>query len=179
MPNTSSKVDSAIDPLRIAEKITEVVAAILSTAFLSGINIVVSGHLLGYALSISGEEEATNDGNVFWLRIPYIFSIRVRGALVVAGFTAYSVSLALTGTILPKYAKLIFIDNLNATTSQWNACQGLAALVSVVFCLMLAAFRLLFDLWRAKELTNTRKVEVDTPEARVKKLVSDNERRNG
>lgn len=120
-------------------KILEYLGIIFSTVFISGINIALSGHLLGYILNLKGSEE-----NKFIMKVPGVLQIKIQGDRVIAGFAAFSVSLIIVGFGFTETAKNVFITNLTATDSVWNACQGLAASISLSFCLVVGAIKFAF-----------------------------------
>jgi FtsH-binding integral membrane protein len=147
----------------------EVVGLVLSTAFLSAINIAVSGHLLGYALNLRRPAQAH-----FTLGVPWVFSVKIRGITVLAGFAAYSLSLLLVGLTLSSVAKTVFIANLEATKSPWTACQAFAGVITVFACLLLASLRIALDTIQIKTDQRRRETAVETPAERAKRLVQGN-----
>jgi hypothetical protein len=170
MPATPDPNSGNVPSSEVVQKIIDVLSLLLSTIFLSGINIAISGHLLGYVFGLNQDGE-----DDFTLRIPFMFTIRVKGACVVAGFTAYSLSLAIIGFEFSAAAKRVFIENLSATTSPWNACQGLAAILSVFLCLVCAGVRMIIDfrLARAAVARVTSTARQKTLEERAQSLIED------
>lgn len=120
-------------------EIPEYLGLIFSTIFISGINIILSGHLLGYLLNLEDRSE-----NSFRLRLPWMLDIKIQGDKVIAGFAAFSISLLLVGFKLSTIATTIFITNLEATDSQWTACQALATSISLTFCIIVGGIKFLF-----------------------------------
>ena len=80
---------------------------VLSTLVISGINIAISGHILGYVLNLDESGD-----NYFLLPFPPILKLRINGNKVFAGFASFTLSLLIVGCFLPSIAKLIFIENL-------------------------------------------------------------------
>jgi hypothetical protein len=141
------------------------ISLIFSTIFLSAINIAVSGHLLGYALGLSEKES-----DHFTIPIPYILRIKIRGSSVVAGFASLCISLLIVGLFISNVAHIIFINNLNATTSHWTACQLMATSVSVVVSLLIALVRTIIIFLKYSGPNSGEPPE--TPEERVKNLIN-------
>ena len=111
-----------------------ILETVLSTLFISGINIIISGHILGYAFGLS-----TSGKDHFTLYLPPVIRLKVSGKRTFAGFAAFTISLLMVGIFLSEYANQIFIVNLGATESRWTAAQSLAATLSLIFCLLISA----------------------------------------
>lgn len=159
MPNTSTNPD-------VLEQITGSLSLLFSVLMLTGINIAISGHLLGFVFNLE-----TSGRDHFTLRIPFILHLKITGRQVAAGFAAFSLPLLVVGLFLHKAANEIFVMSMQATDKQWLACLALAACVSIITCLFLGAIRmiwLMFDLWRE----NRKKPPGPSPEERVQKLIS-------
>jgi hypothetical protein len=118
------------------EKYLEYLAIIFSTIFISGINIILSGHLLGYVLNLNYEST-----NSFRLKIPWMLDIKIKGDRVFAGFAAFSISLLIVGIWFTDFANSVFINNLRATDSNWTACQALATSFSLSICLIVGGLK--------------------------------------
>jgi len=127
----SSEYLDKLDP----DKLSKFFGAIFSTVIISGINVVVSGHLLGYILDL---EEKDGDNNYFGVSIPPFIKAKAKGARAIAGLAAFGVSIVIVGLFLSNQARDIFIVNMAATKSQWTACQALATSISLTFCIILA-----------------------------------------
>ncbi len=127
----SSEYLDKVDP----DKLIKFFGAVFSTVIISGINVVVSGHLLGYILNL---EEKDGDKNYFGVSIPPFIKARAKGTRAIAGLAAFGVSIVIVGLFLSNQARDIFIVNMAATKSQWTACQALATSISLTFCILLA-----------------------------------------
>ena len=136
---------------------------LLSTVVISGINIAISGQLLGYVLGLNSDAS-----DHFTLRIPYLFRLQAQGRQVAAGFASFSLSLLLVGLELPAVARRVFIDSLQATDKQWIACQGLAAIISVGVCLGLGAMRTSWSYYSAQ----VNVIEAPSPQERAANLIA-------
>jgi len=148
-----------------ATNLVEILSPILSTVFISGINIIISGHILGYVFDFSQSGK-----NHFTLRVPLILRLGIRGNRAFAGFAAFTISMLIVGIFLPKQANQIFIQNMGATNSQWTAIQSLAASISVVSCLILCALRSISVNIRSW-FNKMKKASIEpTAEERVRKL---------
>lgn len=148
-----------------AANIADVLSTVLSTVFISGINIIVSGHILGHIFAFRQTGK-----NYFTLQVPLMLRLGIRGNRAIAGFAAFTVSLLIVGIFLPDVANRLFIQNMGATDSQWTAIQSLAAAISVVFCLILGALR---AIWVSiKSWIQKRKDESaePTPKERARRL---------
>lgn len=143
--------------------ILELLGIVFSTVFISGMNIILSGHLLGYVFNLND-----HGGNRFTLKVPYILELKIRGDRVIAGFAAFSMSLMLVGFFLTDTAKTIFIDNLKATDNSWTACQALATSISLTVCLLSGGIK--FFILGIK-FASASSVE-GNPDERVQKLIS-------
>lgn len=139
---------------------------ILSTIFLSGVNIILSGHILGSAFNLK-----TTGSNFFTLNIPNFLYLEVKGDRAIAGFAAFAVSLIFVGIVLSDLAELLFIKNMRATDDKWTAVQSLAASLSVICCLIIGAFKSMvnsFLSWRKSRETEETQL---TPNERVSSLI--------
>jgi hypothetical protein len=116
---------------------------LFSTVFISGINIALSGHLLGYILNLD-----ERGANMFTLKIPFMLTIKIKGNKVIAGFAAFSISLMIVGFWFSDTAALVFMDRLKATESNWTACQALATSISLTFCLVIGGIKFFIQLIR-------------------------------
>jgi hypothetical protein len=172
-------------PKSIEESILATLGLVFSIVFLSAINIIISGHLLGYALKLTSEDrEATaakkgktagqNQGNVFTLGIPINvgvkLSLTVRGPQALAGFAAFGISLGIIGFFLSRQADTVFVHNLGATENHFVACQALATLFSVVICVVSGGLRLVADQFYIHRLSQRGRPVAKTPEQRAKDL---------
>ena len=81
MPNAPQKTDPFDQTL-------SALGLLFSVLMLAGINIAISGHLLGFVFNLetSGKEH-------FTLRIPFVLHLKIKGKQVAAGFAAFSLSL--------------------------------------------------------------------------------------
>ncbi len=138
---------------------------LFTTIVISGINILVSGHILGFVLGLG-----IDGNNHFTIKIPLLLHMQVRGDRVVAGFAAFAVSLLVVGIYMPTVAKLVFIENLQATNEQWTACQGLAAIMGVVGCILLAFVKQLK--FSVSTVLSDAQLRPESPEERARKLTS-------
>jgi hypothetical protein len=169
----------------VEESILAALGLVFSIVFLSGINIIISGHLLGYALKLTSEDrEATaakkgkpagqHQGNVFTLSIPINvgvkLSLTVRGPQALAGFAAFGISLGIVGFFLSRQADIVFIHNLAATDNHFVACQALATLFSVVLCVVSGGLRLVADQFYIYSVSQRGRTVEKTPEQRAKDL---------
>jgi hypothetical protein len=121
-----------------ANTVAEHLTAILSSVFLAAINIGISAHLLTYVLALDG----TGD-DFFTIQLPETFRLSIRGKQVVAGFCAFGVSLLFVSTVLARFSQTVFIQNTGATESKWTAVELMAALLSLIGCLLLAGIKLM------------------------------------
>jgi hypothetical protein len=166
--------------------ILEGLGIVLSIAFLSAINIIISGHLLGFALKLpSDQKDNTNtkkgknvdqkSGNQFGIGVPYNLGVTlylaVRGPNALAGFTAFAISLGVVGLFLFQLADTVFIHNLGATDNRFVACEALAAVLSVVICVICGGARLLVDQYKLQRVHEELKPNEKTPEQRAEDLV--------
>lgn len=155
----------ASNGVELAKDAVDMLELLFSTLFLSAINIVISGQILGEIFSLP-----TSGDDYFTLRVPSVMSLKVSGKATRAGFTAFAVSLLIVGVWLPEQATQIFSVNLRATESRWTAALSLAAALSLVSCLFIAGARALFLILRGAFVTRAHKPE-PTPDERVKMLV--------
>ena len=120
--------------------------------FLCLLNIIVSGHLLGYVFKLppSGEGVVT-------VRLPFFVNFPVRGKRAVAGLASFAVTLAIVALWLSEPAYDMFVENTAITTSQATASTGLAATLSVAACLVLLFFRGVGEIGRYLIQRNKRK----------------------
>ena len=118
------------------KKLISGLETLFSLLVISGINIVISGHLLGFVFDLDEDKPY-----YFNIPIPKIFQIGVKGREVIAGFAAFTISLLFVGVFLSDTAREIFIERMEATDSQWTACQSLATGLSVLLCLLLTMIR--------------------------------------
>jgi hypothetical protein len=110
---------------------------LFNASFLCAINIVISGHLLGYVFNLS------NQGRDFFrVRIPWLHDMGITGRRVIAGFTALTISIFVVGFFFHKLAKEMFINNMGATDDKWLACLYFSTGFSVTICLLLSSIRL-------------------------------------
>lgn len=147
------------------DQLLEIINTILSTAFISGINIIVSGHILGYVFNLKGSKE-----NHFTLQVPFVLKLGIVGNRAFAGFAAFTLSLLLVACCLSDFACKLFIVNLCATDNRWTATQALATSISVVVCLSILIGRAIWtciSIWQAK---NRRPMDTPSPEERAKSL---------
>jgi hypothetical protein len=132
-----------------AQYVLETLGVVFSTVVISGINIIISGHLLGYVLNFgeggspSSHDVTPGKNNIFQIWFPWLLRLGITGNHVIAGFASFTISLLVVGIFLPRQARQIFIDNLQATDSQWIACQSLAAGLAVFVCVLLSGCRLI------------------------------------
>jgi hypothetical protein len=122
---------------------------LLSGIIIAGINIILSGYLWGSILSLE-----KNGEDYFYIPIPPILGLKIRGQQVIAGLTAFTISLLLVGIFLHNAAHHIFITNLQCTNNQLLACELLATSLSVVLCafvLMVKSLMIYYKLMNIKE----------------------------
>lgn len=102
--------EQVIDPLDI-ERLISIFQSIFSIFILVPIAIASTGVFLGYVFSLE-------DGDNF-MSIPVLFvlGIKVTGGKVIAGFTAFLISLFLVGYFLVEVAVKVFIENIQMTQS--------------------------------------------------------------
>ena len=154
------------DESNIAEQVIKVLGLVFSSVVISGINIAISGHILGYVFNFAEEGE-----NHFTLPLPPVLRVRISGNSVFAGFASFTLSLLLVGCLMSEMAVQIFIHQLDATSSKWVACQSLAAGISVILCLVLGGIRwFITDIFNRKRIERMKK-DVLTPEERVRRLI--------
>ena len=146
--------------------IVDIISTILSTVVISGINIIISGHLLGSILRLS------TDGKIFFsIRVPLVIHLDVRGKQALAGFAAFTISLFVTGVFFDQLAVEIVIDNMSATQSKWIAVQSFAAALSLAVCLFIGFVRLVGSyIFLARSPPEKPK---QSPEERVKQLTKE------
>jgi hypothetical protein len=143
--------------------ILELLGIVFSTVFISGMNIVLSGHLLGYVFSLDDR-----GSNRFTLKVPYILELKIKGDRVIAGFAAFSISLLFVGFFLSDIANTIFMDNLKATENAWTACQALATSISLSVCLISGGIKFFVI---GVKFASSSSIE-GNPDERVQKLIS-------
>jgi hypothetical protein len=153
------------DNSAVEGKILDLLALVFSTIVISGINIAISGHILGYVLNLD-----TSGDNHFTIPLPPVLRLEVKGSRVVAGFCAFSLSLLLVGVFLPGLSREVFIERLQATDSRWTAAQSLAAILSVALCVIAGSIKafaisLFGILAQRKEIS-------ESPEERARRLAS-------
>ena len=149
-----------------ATNVVEILSTILSTVFISGINIIISGQILGHVFAFSQSGK-----NHFTLHVPLMLRLGIRGNRAFAGFAAFTISMLIVGIFLPKQANQIFIQNMGATESQWTAIQSLAASISVISCLILCALRSIWVTIRSWFIKRKESSIEPTAEERVRKLI--------
>lgn len=120
--------------------IISVLTLILSVTVTAAINIIVSGHLLGYAFSL-----AEDDNNHFTINIPFVIYIKLKGKKVIAGFVGFAISLLIVILFFSDMPRQIFIDKYAVTCDSWSALQAMAALISVPICLVIALIRYIYE----------------------------------
>ena len=150
----------------IVANIIDKLSTIFSTVSISGINIIISGHILGYLFSFNNSGK-----NHFTLLVPPILHLGVRGVRTFAGFAAFTISMLVVGYFLPEQATKIVIENMHAPCNQWTATQLLAASLSVVSCLILCAVRSICTIIYLRFSRMKRKAQEPTNEERVRKLI--------
>lgn len=145
------------------KQLGDVILFLLSSAAISGINIIASGQLLGFILGL------TPDGtDHFTIRIPLIFHLELRGRSVTAGFAAFAISLFVVGYFLSDITKKVFIDNLEAATTKFTASQMMATTLSVSICVLVAGVRHVS--WQRAEAFRSRASTGPSEDQRVKNL---------
>lgn len=122
------------------ENMLSLVGAVFSFTLTAGINVIISGHLLGYVFGLKEDEE-----NHFTIRIPPVFKLKATGQKVIAGFIGFAISLLIVMFLLNDLPKHLFIDQYKVTDNSWIALQTMAALVSVPICLILAFIRYVLE----------------------------------
>lgn len=145
-------------------------AIILSTVVISGINIIVSGHLLGYTFGLLKEDLDDHKNSWFRIWFPWVLHLGISGHCVYAGFASVAVFILFVGTCMSSTACTVFITNLGATDNKWVACQSLAASLSVLSCLIFASFRRIYDFCKAIKQTGNSALAL---EERATRLVSE------
>jgi hypothetical protein len=150
----------ASTPSSLSAQLVDLLVVVLSAVVISGINIIVSGHILGSILSLRPEGE-------YYIRIPLppVLDMRIRGSSVVAGFSAFAISLLAVAAFWIDAAKSMFIAHMQATEKPLTACELLATLVSVLGCVLIATLVKGFQQLKGA----TAKIELD--EAQVDKLI--------
>lgn len=121
------------------EHITNALGTVFSILLIAGINIIVSGHLLGFVFDL----DEKGDGH-FKLPVPPVMNFGVYGNRVIAGFAAFALSFLCVIVFFIDFSIEVFITKLDATLNPLVAAQSLAALISVAVCVFLALIRYLF-----------------------------------
>jgi hypothetical protein len=165
-PDTAPQAPAAPALPAGAERLISLMGVVFSTVVLSGINIAVSGQLLGYLFNL-GKDGSDH----FTMKIPSMLEIKLRGAQVAAGFAAFTVSLLLVGIFLSTAAHRIFVVQLGATENRWIASQALATSLSVTVCLLLGGVKTMVIVGRAYYLRQSVPVPSDTE--RVARLIEE------
>jgi len=124
--------------------LVDALALVLSSLFITAINICVSGQLLGYLFSLGqdGDEHMT-------IVLPVVFKFSARGSRLLAGFCSFIVWLLLVAVFFRAWSKQVFIDDLQATASPWTAAEILATLFSVTAAVILVAVKAAIVKWTA------------------------------
>jgi hypothetical protein len=117
------------------DKIIELIQIILSAVVICGVNIIVSGHLLGIVLPFKESNE-----NYIRIPLPPVLDIRINGQGAIAGFACFAISLLAVSLFWLDSAKMIFIERMNATDKPLLACELLSTLISVLICVFLSGF---------------------------------------
>ena len=146
-----------------ANNVGAVLGILLSTVFLSGLNIIASGHLFAYVFGLD-----RTGMNRFRITVPFLFYMEIKGDAVVAGIIAFSVSVFLVAWKLSDTATAVFITNADATDETWIAVQMLSTTLSVTVAVVLAGCRSIYEVVR---LVSAAKKPPDDPAARAKRIV--------
>ena len=148
-------------------QVVDVLKIVLSTLVISGINIAISGHILGYVFNLDESGD-----NYFNLPLRPVLKLRIIGNRVFAGFAAFTISLLIVGFFMPSTAQLIFIERLQATESVWLANQSLAAGISVIGCLVLGAFRMIYMMIKARKAIQPYEMSTPSLQERANNLIN-------
>jgi len=118
--------------------IPDLIAIVLSTVVISGINIIISGHIIGQVFNLSSK------GNYYFsIRIPLMIHLGVTGDRALAGFAAFTLSLVITGFFFHQMAVELIINNMSATQDKWIAIQCFAAALSLIVCLFIMLVKII------------------------------------
>lgn len=150
--------------------------AIFSIFILTPICIASTGVFLGYVFNLE-------DGTDF-LNIPIykVLGIKVTGRKVVAGFTLFIMSLFLVGLLFSNIAKKVFVENIQITSSQLEACLLMSGVVALFVSVLLSAVYMttLSVAVQLKFITNNyylrSPIQRKTPEERVQALIGEEQK---